>query len=87
MSRDTMTQLMGEHVEMPGFPQLIVTRHFVYYWLKAHGWKPEERGFGSLDYTVFGRAASALPCTENVERDYWLGQVESAYIREWESAT
>ena len=76
-----MTQIMGEHVEMPGFPQLIVTRHFVYHWLRARGWTPEARGFGSLDYTTFGREASALPLTEEAERDYWLGQVESAYTR------
>ena len=74
-----MTRLMGEHVEMPGFPQIIVTRHFVYHWLKARGWKPEERGFSSLDYTVFARAVSVLPLTEDAERDYWLGQVEGAY--------
>jgi len=73
--------LMAEHVEMPGFPQIIVTRHFCYQWLKARGWDVCATGFGSLDYAAFGRSAVPYPLTDETERDYWLNKVADDYAR------
>lgn len=78
---DLASRLMAEHVEMPGFPQLIVTRDFLYHWLAARGWNKSERGYGSLDYAAFGRDAIEAPLTDESERDYWLKQVEEGYRR------
>jgi hypothetical protein len=71
---DTM---MSEHVEMPGFPQVIVQRGWLYQFLKGCGWSESERGFASLDYTVFARKAVDLPLTEPAQRDYWLNKVRA----------
>lgn len=76
-----LSQIMAEHVEMPGFPQLIVTRHFIYQWLKGLGWDESERGYSSLDYTTFGREAVSLPLTPDIERDHYLNQIIDAYKR------
>ena len=76
-----MDLMMAEHVEMVGFPQIIVTRDFMYQWLRACGWNPSERGFASLDYTVFARKVVDLPLTLDAERDRWLGQVRDGYLR------
>lgn len=73
--------LMNESIPMPGFPQIIVTRGFLYQWLKACGWPPCERGFGSMDYLVFGARVTAEPLTDETDRDYWLGQVRNDYMR------
>jgi hypothetical protein len=81
MKANILTRIMDEHVEMPGFPQIIVARGFCYQWLKARGWKESERGFGSLDYTAFARRAVDLPLTNPTERDYLLKQVENDYRR------
>jgi hypothetical protein len=81
MRQKLADKMMAEHVSMPGFPQLIVTRHFCYHWLKERGWSQAERGFGSLDYTVFARDAVLLPLTPVDERDFWLNKVASDYQR------
>jgi len=73
--------MMAEHVEMVGFPQIIVTRDFMYQWLRGCGWNPCERGFGSLDYICFGRKAVNFALTPESERDRWLGQVRDGYLR------
>lgn len=70
---------MSEHVPMLGMPQVIVTRHFCYHWLKARGWndgRPNSTQrnyeFQSLDYAAFGRTATSLPLTDEAERDRLL---------------
>jgi hypothetical protein len=78
---DLITGIMMEHIQMPGFPQIIVTREFAYFWLKERGWSPRERGFGSLDYMSFGRNAINVPLTKESERDHWLGQAAKGYRR------
>jgi hypothetical protein len=76
-----MDLMMAEPIEMPGFPQIIVSRHFAYHWLKACGWDVSERGYGSLDYTIFAKQAVDYPLTDEAERDRWLGQVRNDYLR------
>jgi hypothetical protein len=81
-----MDSLMAESIHMPGFPQIVVTRHFCYQWLTDCGWSQSERGFGSLDYLVFAAASTELPLTDEAERDYWLGQVRSDFLRDTKKA-
>lgn len=80
-----LDELMAEHVQFPGFPQIITTRGFVYQFLKGCGWKPCERGFGSLDYMAFGRKAVDAPLYPDELRDSLLTQVRDSYLR-WEQA-
>lgn len=65
-----MTELMNEHIEMVGCPQLIVTRHEAVVFLKELGY-PNQGGFGSIDYMVFGprRKALDLPLSDPALRD------------------
>jgi hypothetical protein len=77
----TVEHIMSEHVRMPGFPAIIVTRDFLYGFLIGCGWPRCERGFGSMDYMVFGREAVTEPLHDESERDYLLAQVRSGYLR------
>ena len=77
-----MDLLMAEPICFPGFPQIIVTRHFAYQFLTECGWNQSERGYGSLDYMVFAAQEESEPLTGPIERDYQLGQVRPDYIRE-----
>jgi hypothetical protein len=70
--RRILDEVMAEHVHMPGFPQLIVTRGFVYEYLKSHGWDESERGIGSLDHLVFMPRGVNDPLTDPAERDHYL---------------
>lgn len=72
---------MAEHVEMCGFPQIIVTRGFMYQWLKGCGWNPSERGYGSLDYICFAKKAVDVPLTDEATRDSLLASVRQDYLR------
>jgi hypothetical protein len=81
MQPSLLTRIMAEHVEMPGFPQLIVTRGFIYQWLKSLGWDESERGFSSLDYTVFGRASVQAELTDEETRDHYLIPLQDVYER------
>lgn len=74
-------KLMAEAVHMPGFLDIIVTRGFCYQWLKACGWSECERGFGSLDYTVFARPVAEYELTDEAMRDDLLEQVRPSYLR------
>lgn len=74
--------IMAEPIRFPGFPQIIVTRGFAYQFLTECGWNQSERGYGSLDCTVFMPKASTESLTDAIERDYWLGQVRPEYIQE-----
>lgn len=90
MSKSTIIhRIMTERVPMLGMPQVIVTRHFRYQWLKAHGWnegRPNSQQSGycfqSLDYAAFGRPAVNDPLTEEQERDRLLELMASALERE-----
>ena len=64
--------VMNEHIPMPGFPQIIVTRGFAHQWLRAHGWDESEHGYGSLDYSIFQTRATSEPLTDPAERDRYL---------------
>ena len=58
-------ELMDEHVIMPGCPQLVVTRGFVYSFLTDKlGYDKSERGFGSVDYLTFRREAVNAPLSD-----------------------
>ena len=75
MKRQTLlSQIMSEHIGMPGFPQIIVTRGYAYKYLKSLGWNESECGFGSLDYTVFSQTSTEAPLSEDM--DYWLQKPE-----------
>jgi hypothetical protein len=74
-----MDKVMAEAIHMPGFPDLIVTRHFCYQWLTSCGWSQSERGFASLDYLVFAAPTADYPLTDEAERDRLLGQVRQTY--------
>lgn len=76
------SRLMAEHVRVPGFPQIVVTREFLYSFLRGCGWNPRKRGFGSIDYMTFGRAAVAEELTNDATRDHLLAQVRDGYLRE-----
>lgn len=57
--------VMDEHIQLPGCPQLIVTRGWAYRWLRDElGYDPTARGFASLDYMVFGRKETKEPLTD-----------------------
>jgi hypothetical protein len=66
---------------MPGFPEIIVTRGFLYKFLADLGWDESERGFRSLDYTVFAPSAFNVPLTSDAERDLLLGRVREGFRR------
>lgn len=79
--RNIMDEIMAEPVEMPGFPQLIVTRGFACQWLGDCGWSPAETGFGSLDYIVFSKRPIESPLMSVEMRDRYLAQVREDYLR------
>lgn len=57
--------LMAEHIQLPGCPQIIVTRGWAYTFLRDElGYSPKARGFGSIDYMVFGREETNEPLTD-----------------------
>ncbi len=66
---------------MLGFPQIIVTREFLYKFLAECGWSKSERGYGSIDFSVFGRSPVDAPLTDEARRDELLTQVSYAYRR------
>lgn len=76
-----VSKIMVEVIKFPGFPEILVTRHFAYHWLKTCGWDAAERGFGSLDYIVFSKPAIDTPATPDDERDHYLSQVHHDYLR------
>lgn len=74
----------NEHIVMPGFPQIIVTRGWLWGWLKSCGWNPRERGVGSMDYIVGAARATKEETTANEERDRLLNQVRAGFLRNHE---
>lgn len=46
-------EVFEEHVRLPGAPQIIVTRAFVYDWAIRMGFEAQG-GFASADYLAFG---------------------------------
>lgn len=53
---------LGEHIPLPGCPQIIVTRAWAHNWLReALGFDPRSR---VLDYMAFGRRETAEPLTD-----------------------
>ena len=77
-----MDEVMAEHILMPGWlGGFIVTRDFAYQWLKAQGWNPSDRGYGSLDHTVFIKPAVDDELTPIDERDRICSQIAGAYAR------
>lgn len=70
--RNAFQEIMDEHVQFPGFPQLITTRGFAYSYFKALGWDESERGFDSLDYMIFARKPVNEPLTETATTEHYL---------------
>lgn len=76
-----MDELMDEHIRMVGVPGIIVTRDWMYQWLKERGWNPSERGFASLDYVTFRQKPLDEPLTDPEHRDFLLNQIAAEYQR------
>lgn len=63
--RDIVAELMAEHIRMPGFPSLIVTRARAYDWLRSIGYLSTREGVQSADRMCFAQVAqSDEPLTE-----------------------
>lgn len=77
------TVVMAEPIRLVGFPSLIVTRAFAYGFLQTVGYDKRERGFGSLDYAVFGKPPVDLPLIDEATRDFFCAE----YQRRWNAAT
>ena len=58
-----LSRLLDEHIEMLGFPQIIVTRAFAFAWLANNGWAKHARGLTNLNLAAFGGATSNQPLT------------------------
>jgi hypothetical protein len=69
-------KVMSEAICFPGFPQIIVTRGYVYSYLTKLGWDQSERGYGSLDYTVFASPVVAATLTAPEIREHYLNLPE-----------
>lgn len=62
--RNAIDDVMAEAVRLPGCPQVIVTRGWLYSWLKKLGYNTDPlAGFASVDYMVFG-GTRLKPCDE-----------------------
>jgi hypothetical protein len=82
MKTSIIDNLMAEPIHMPGFPQIIVTRHFLLHWLIGCGWSQRERGFASLDYMTFAPTVADEELTDEETRDRLLNQVRETYLRD-----
>jgi len=72
-----LQSIMDEHIHVPGAPQFVATRGFVYQWMVDRlGFDPSDRGFGSVDYAVFAAPKTAEPLTDAAFRDSFLNQIE-----------
>jgi hypothetical protein len=67
--------VLGEHIHMPGVPQLIVTRAFAWQWWVGHGWPGPKHGIGSLDHRVYLPAPVDDPLTDVETRDQTMESV------------
>lgn len=79
--RATIQAVFDEHVALPGCPQIIVTRGWLYPWLRDHfGYDEKARGFASLDYIVFGRKEVREPLTDLSEP--WVESLLARMIKD-----
>jgi hypothetical protein len=76
-----VNKFLTEHISMPGFPKIIVTRGFLFKFLADLGWDKSERGFRSLDYMVFARSAFGVPLTSETKRDQLLRKIRGGFRR------
>lgn len=67
-------RIMDEHIELPGFPQIVVRRGWAYQFFKSLGWSESDRGFGSLDYSIFAKAVTSRELTPDADREAWLNE-------------
>lgn len=82
-----MTELMNEHIECPGYPQLIVTRADAVTFLKELGYQ-NQGGFASIDYMVFNprKKALDLPLTDDATRERAFAYMKSVELGEFSGA-
>jgi hypothetical protein len=80
-SQDYFTRIMNENILFPGTTFLVTSRGFAYSWLKAQGWSESERGFGSLDYTIFSKKPVDAPLSDEAFRDEFLNKVQGDFAR------
>ena len=58
-------KIMAEHIQLPGAPQVIVTRGWAYQWLKKLGYSTDSRdGYRSVDFMVMHKREVEDPLTD-----------------------
>ena len=86
MRRRIMDEIMAEPIRMPGFPQIIVTRGWLWIWLVDKlGCNPRERGIGSVEWTIFSRPPVEAELTPDAERDALVLPLAEAYAASYNS--
>jgi hypothetical protein len=59
--RDFISEYMGQHIPLPGYPQIIVTRSFAYHFFKDCGLSTDSREKHNCDRLIaFAHETSAL---------------------------
>ena len=76
VSTRSVNKFIAEHVEMPGFPEIIVTRGLLYEFLVDLGWDKDE-----CDYMVFARSSRDVPLTSETKRDQLLRKIREGFRR------
>lgn len=79
--RNFIAEYFNEHIRMPGFPAVIVTRGYLYEFLRDAGYNPKERGIGSVDYMVGAARQTDAALTDETERDNLLRVMKEAVRR------
>jgi hypothetical protein len=59
--------LMGEHIHLPGAPELIVTRAWAYAFWQRCGRPVANGGYDSADYLTFSGTTTDAPLTDLTE--------------------
>ena len=69
-----LEQIGNEHIRFPGFPQIVVTRVWLYRFLRDHGWDMSQQGIGSGNYMAWRALEVQEPLTAPELRDQWLSE-------------
>ncbi len=83
--QNALDEIMSEPIKMPGFPQIIVTRGWLWKWLIGMGCNPRERGYGSVEWAVMDKPPVDAALTPETERDYFLLPLADEYAAGYKS--
>lgn len=76
-------KIFEEHICLPGYPQVVVTRGWAYRWFRdAVGLDTRQRGRGSLDSIVHCAPRTRLPLTDLSNYDCRLAQIAELMKRD-----